>query len=112
VVAGQLWEIISSLFARNIGSDFESVTRWWISENKNSVLNIFSSAVMWVLWTVRNERCFQGLKWPGVKVLVSKLWATIRSWKPLCMDKHSSLLEDNILLLDHHRGELLRIAWT
>jgi hypothetical protein len=91
VVAGQLWEIISSLFARNIGSDFESVTRWWISENKNSVLNIFSSAVMWVLWTVRNERCFQGLKWPGVKVMarLSKAgslcaWTgTQASWMPI-----------------------------
>jgi hypothetical protein len=44
------------------GVDFESVARWWISENKNSVLNMFSTAVLWVLWTVHNEMCFQGLR--------------------------------------------------
>jgi hypothetical protein len=53
VIAKHLWEIVSSLFNKDLGVDFESVARWWISENKNSVLNMFSTAVLWVLCIMR-----------------------------------------------------------
>jgi hypothetical protein len=26
-------------------------------------LNIFSSATLWCIWSLRNEMCFQGVKW-------------------------------------------------
>jgi hypothetical protein len=41
---------------------------------------------------------------------VGKNGALIGSWKSPCQDKHLSLLDANLLLLDHHWGELLRIA--
>jgi hypothetical protein len=112
VVARVLWCHLSEILKIDIGADFESVARWWISENKNSVINIFSSAVLWILWSTRNELCFQGKSWPGVKNILRRLCSIIRTWRPLCLDKHSSLLDSNLLLLDHIRGELLRIAWT
>jgi hypothetical protein len=36
VVAHFIWDVISSCFNKNIDTDFESVARWWISENRNS----------------------------------------------------------------------------
>ena len=45
-VATQIWSTISDIFGVPIGADFESVARWWISNNRNSVMNIFSSAML------------------------------------------------------------------
>jgi hypothetical protein len=111
VVARYIWNIISEVFGIAIGENFESVARWWISENKNYVLNIFSSATLWTLWSIRNEMCFQGLKWPGVKEVMRRIGYLIKSWRLLCLDKHSELLDANLMLLDRCRGELLWIAW-
>jgi hypothetical protein len=110
VVAKSIWDVVSDIFKLSNANSFESVARWWLSDNKNSVLNIFSSDTLWTLWSVRNEICFQELRWPGVKELLRRLRYTIRSWHLLCPDKHSALLDANLLLLDYHLGELLRIA--
>jgi len=29
-----MWLILSEIFGRNLGTDFESVARWWISNKK------------------------------------------------------------------------------
>ena len=50
-----------------MGADFESVARWWLSNKKNSTLNITCTAALWSLWKLRNYMCFQGKTWPGVK---------------------------------------------
>jgi hypothetical protein len=66
LVAQHVWSRLSDIFNIPIGSDFLYVVRWWISNDKNGVLNIFSSAVLWSLWTLRNEFCFQGRAWSSL----------------------------------------------
>jgi hypothetical protein len=41
VVAKSIWDVISDIFKLPIGNSFESVAHWWLSDNKNLVLNIF-----------------------------------------------------------------------
>jgi hypothetical protein len=45
VVAKVILGHIAAIFDKPIESDFESVARWWLSENKHSVLNIFSCSL-------------------------------------------------------------------
>jgi hypothetical protein len=47
VVIKQIWGFFSDLFGVQLGQDFESVAMWWISNNKNSVLNVFCDAALW-----------------------------------------------------------------
>jgi hypothetical protein len=51
-VAQNVWKVISDVFGISIGSDFLFVARWWISNDRNAVLNTFSSVVTWSLWTL------------------------------------------------------------
>ena len=37
--------------------------------------------------------------------------ALVHQWKALCVDAQAALLLKCLRLLDHHQGELLRIAW-
>jgi hypothetical protein len=46
VVAKQVWTVIFDIFNICTGASFESASRWWLIENKNSVLNVFSYAVL------------------------------------------------------------------
>jgi hypothetical protein len=46
-VIKQIWGFFSDLFGVQLGQDFESVAMWWISNNKNSVLNVFCDAALW-----------------------------------------------------------------
>ena len=109
-VANLVWPVISDICGVQVGSDFESVARWWLN-SKNPALNVVCVAVLWALWKLRNEMCFQGKTWPGVKDVWRRVAVDLEQWKVLSKDAVSQLLARNALLLNKKRGELLRIAW-
>ena len=39
-VAKLIWPVISEMVGVEVGADFESVARWWLSNNKNAALNV------------------------------------------------------------------------
>jgi len=39
-----MWSHLSKIFNKNLGSDFESVATWWISNKKNATLNTCCAA--------------------------------------------------------------------
>ena len=44
------WHLMSRILQVQIGTDFESVARWWISDHKNAVNNTCNSAMLGSLW--------------------------------------------------------------
>ena len=46
--------------------------------------NIFCAAVLWGLWKLRNNLCFQGSLWIDVRVLIVKVTAMLQNWSSLC----------------------------
>jgi hypothetical protein len=82
-VAKNIWSVCSELFDKNIGTDFESVARWWLCDKNFKVLNICTIAIMWSIWKLRNDICFQGVKWMRMQVLLFKCAQMLRSWKIL-----------------------------
>jgi hypothetical protein len=77
-VAQVIWGRISDIFGISNGSDFLSVARWWISNDKNAVINTFSLAVIWSLWILCNKFCFQGKTWSGMDAVWSRIIINIR----------------------------------
>ena len=59
-MAKLVWPIISDLVGTSVGVNFESVARWWLSDKKNSTINVVCTAVLWALWKLRSELCFLG----------------------------------------------------
>ena len=66
VVAKYAWSFIIDHFRVQKGTDFESVARFWISNKKNSALNIVSSAVLWCLWKYMNNIIFNNTIWTSI----------------------------------------------
>lgn len=50
VVARNIWSFVKDQFGITVGDDFESIAKFWVSNNRNSALNTASSAVVWCLW--------------------------------------------------------------
>jgi hypothetical protein len=111
-VAKIVWSTISDLLGVCVGADFESVARWWLSNNKNSMINVVCTATLWSLWKLRNELCFQGKVWPGVHKLWRKVVVELDQWKILSKDSVAASLSEKARLRNKKRGEVLRIAWN
>ena len=79
---------MAPIFGINLGADYESVARWWLSNNRNAIMNMTCAALMWSIWKFRNDICFQGKAWRSEKVLLHKLLGTLRNWQPLCKESY------------------------
>jgi len=82
-----MWKHLSDILNIQIGIDFEYVARWWLSNKRNSILNMCSAALLWCIWKLRNHMCFQGRSWKDERVLLNKLSRTLESWLLLCKEE-------------------------
>ena len=87
-VASVMWRHLSEIFGINLGADYEFVARWWLSNNRNAIMNMTffgtimnmtCAALMWSIWKLRNDICFQGKAWRSEKVLLHKLLGRLRN---------------------------------
>jgi hypothetical protein len=74
---------IAEISGKCLGADFESVARFWVADKKYKVLNVCSTAVLWAIWKLRNEFCFQGIRWEGVHISLRRTARMIRDWRLL-----------------------------
>ena len=47
------------------------------------ISNVVSFAVLWSLWKLRNELCFEGVVRLGVKIVSIRVSRMLRRWLPL-----------------------------
>jgi hypothetical protein len=66
MVAKQIWVNISDYLEIGYVISFESIAKYWLSNKKYYVINIFTSAALWGLWKLRNHLCFQDGRWKDV----------------------------------------------
>ena len=100
IVAVETWKIIASTLDIHVPTSF-----------KCDIVNLVTPAALWGLWLLHNEFVFQGREWRSIKCVLEMVGMHIHQWKIPCMDSQAVLLLQCLKLLDHHRGELLRIAW-
>jgi len=82
-VAKHVWEFISVWLNRVVGTDFEFVASLRIANKNFMVCNTVTSAVIWVIWKLRNSLCFQGLPWSGMNKVFAMVGRMLRSWLPM-----------------------------
>jgi hypothetical protein len=69
VVAKQCWTVISNIVGVTVGNDLAVIGQFWLSNKRNGLLNIVTSAVLWSIWKLRNELCFQRIGWKSMEIL-------------------------------------------
>jgi hypothetical protein len=73
VIGKQMWSHLSEIFDRQLGIDFFSIGQLWISNRKFLLCNIFCAIALWGLWKLRNNLCFQVLKWRDMNYLLLRI---------------------------------------
>ena len=111
-VAINVWEYISGCLNKVVGADFESVASLWIANKKYMVCNIVTSAVIWVIWKLRNSLCFQGIPWSGMKKVFVMLGRLLRNWLPMFKLELQEKVERVICLVENEASLAPRIKWT
>jgi hypothetical protein len=106
-----IWGCISDLLGVRIGLDFESVAQFWLANKRHKVLNIVSSAVLWSMWKFRNEMCFQGRKWKGMKDMLFKIARMLRRWMSLLQQEMGSRIEEVIVQLEVKASFPPQLMW-
>jgi hypothetical protein len=46
-VAREIWKEVLEIVSRVVGTDFESVAKWWLCDKKCKILNVVTSAILW-----------------------------------------------------------------
>jgi hypothetical protein len=73
--------------------DFESMARIWLRGNKFDAVKVFNTAILWTIWKVRNELCFQGGSWSRIEVLFGRCSRLLRNWKMMSRVEEAAKLE-------------------
>src|SRR4051812_28952163 len=96
IVAKNIWKVIGSCFNILIGDCFELVAEFWLSEKKNSTVNLVSSAILWSLWKHRNSMIFDNVSWISINQIWKGIQRTLIFWMVLatedCKRKVETLL--------------------
>lgn len=111
-VAENVWNFVHAYFNRNISADFESVASLWLSNKKFMIANIISSAVLWVIWKLRNSICFQGVLWLGMKKVYALVGRMLRSWLPMFRPGVQEMVEQFTLVVEAEASSAPRITWN
>jgi hypothetical protein len=54
-IAQCFWSVISEIIGFSIVSDFESMAKWWLREERYNDVNVLSVAVLWTIWKTKNH---------------------------------------------------------
>lgn len=108
VVAKQCWHMFSVLLGSIVGFDIANIGKFWLSNKKYVLLNMVTSAVLWSIWKLRNEICFQRSGWKSMEVLLFKIVGLLQNWIVLCPADKKELLNN---LLKEIRASAKRILW-
>jgi hypothetical protein len=110
-VAKVFWKVMSEVIGLELGTDFESVARLWISEKRHKIVNVCTSAALWAIWKLRNKFCFQGMRWTGVQVLL-RCSRMLRDWRLINRREDTEKLEELAAELERQSYLPPRLCWT
>jgi len=112
VVAKVCWAYLVDNFHIGLGTDFESVARWWVSNSRYKIMNCCSSALLWCLWKTRNELCFQGKAWVGEKLVIRRMVNMLQNWRILFSDGDWTLMNQVLVRLNDKLRQPLALLGT
>lgn len=66
-VAKRIWHIVLTMLNLSDDCNYETMASRWLANKHHNVNNIICAVVLWCLWKLRNDLCFQGTRWRSEK---------------------------------------------
>jgi hypothetical protein len=96
VVAKQCWCIMSDILGCSVGENMTNVGKYSLSNKKHCLVNMVSSAVIWSIWKLRNDLCFQRYGWRSMEMLLFRISGLLVNWTILCPEDKRGMLAEYI----------------
>jgi hypothetical protein len=84
---------LNTVFGLTHRDNLAEIGKFWLSEKKHGLLNIITSAVLWCIWKLRNEFCFQNVGWRSIETLLFRIGGLLQNWVILCQLEKKELLK-------------------
>lgn len=110
-VAQQMWAYLSSISGCLLGGSFDDIGKFWLSNKRNGVLNIITSAALWCLWKLRNDICFQRCMWRSMEMLLYRLAAMVQKWEIICPEEKKETLRLKVERIKEVAGQVHWLPW-
>jgi hypothetical protein len=68
---------------------------------------MITSAVIWSIWKLRNDLCFQKIGWRSMDMLLYRISGLLQNWVILCLADKRELLVDYINKIKSAAGQIL-----
>jgi hypothetical protein len=103
---------VSKTFLNNTTKHFSrevKVNNFRLSNKRNGVLNMFTSAVVWCLWKLRNDLCFQRSTWKSMAILLFQVAVMAEKWKILYLVE--KIISQKVKLFKEAAAQVLWLQW-
>jgi hypothetical protein len=87
-----MWMIVSEFLGIVVGDNFGSMAKLWVMGSKFKLINVCTTVVLWSIWKIRNDICFQVAQWMGMKKVLGLCGATLKNWSMLTREDAGQLL--------------------
>ena len=111
VVAQYLWKLLSKIFDVQLGNSLDSIGKFWLSNKRNGILNLFTLAGFWSLWKLRNDLCFQRNQWRCMAILLYKLVSLVQNWEILYSEEQRQVIQCKVVMIKEVASQELWLPW-
>jgi hypothetical protein len=81
LVAREIWKSVSFFIGFQIGSNYKSISRFWLANKNHVAINTICAAVPWSFWKSRNDMIFYGQTWLCTKQVLWLILKAIKNWR-------------------------------
>jgi hypothetical protein len=104
IVEREIWTSVSMFLKVQIGTNYESIARFWPANKNHSATNTICTAVLWGIWKNRNAMIFDGQTWLCVKQVWWLILKAVKKWRLIFKPKMQARVDQ----FSHHVSTLLR----
>jgi hypothetical protein len=111
-IAKQCWAFVSDIVGFQVGDNMLEIGKCWLSDKKFSTLNMITSAVLWSIWKLRNDLCFQRIGWRSMEMLLFRIAGLLQNWIILCPPSKKEMLQEVINKIKLAAGRILWLPYA
>jgi hypothetical protein len=89
-----------------------NIGQFWLSNKKHCIVNMVSSAVLWSIWKLRNDLCFQRIGWKSMDMLLYGIAGLLQNWIVVCPGDKKEVVTDIVSKIKSLAGESLWLPYT